>query len=286
MKILLFPGQGTQKPNMHEMLLSAFPDMKWLYDTAQKVLGYDLRELTEENLTHTLFAQPAIMACSLLSFFTKKNLGHIAFKSFGVAGHSLGEYSAMVASEMLSAEDGFRVINYRAQAMEKCASRVGGVMVAVLKLKSEIIEFVVDKIEEGFVAVANYNSPLQTVIAGEKKAVDVACEKLKALGGRIVPLKTEGAFHTKLMQPAADEFAEAIKDISFEPPICPFYSNVTGGRLIDFSNFKELMSRHIVSPVRFLDEIQLWKAKDVTEFEECEPGKILTGLVGKVIEIS
>jgi [acyl-carrier-protein] S-malonyltransferase len=288
MKVFLFPGQGTQKAGMHTLLLNAFSDLSYVYDTAEQILGYDLRELTDEDLAHTKYAQPAIMACSLVSFFSKVNMGSVSFREYCVAGHSLGEFPAMVAAEILSIEDGFRVIKARAEAMEKCAAAAKGSMAAILKLTPDVIENVCENLQNQgkFVAVANYNSPLQTVISGEEESVKLAGEELKNLGGRVMPLKTAGAFHTKLMQPAAEEFAKALENIKFSEPSCAFYSNVTGGLLQDFSDFKHLATKHIVSPVRFTDEIYAMEKNGAEDFIELDPGRVLTGLVEKTITIN
>jgi [acyl-carrier-protein] S-malonyltransferase len=288
MKVFLFPGQGTQKAGMHRLLLATFPDLSYVYDIAEQILGYDLRELTDEDLAHTKYAQPAIMACSLVSFFSKRNMGSISFKDFCVAGHSLGEFPAMVAAEILTLEDGFRVIKARAEAMEKCAAAVKGSMAAILKLTPDVIENVCEKFQKQghFVAVANYNSPLQTVISGEEESVKLACEEFKTMGGRAMPLKTAGAFHTKLMQPAAEEFAKAIEKIEFSEPICAFYSNVTGSEVTHFSDFKPLSVKHIVSPVRFTNEIYAMEKIGADNFIELDPGRVLTGLIEKTINIA
>ncbi|MDR0918948.1 MAG: ACP S-malonyltransferase [Oscillospiraceae bacterium] len=278
MKIFLFPGQGTQKAGMERLLLAAYPDLAYIYNIGSEILGYDLRGLTDEDLTHTKYAQPAIFACSVTSFKSREAMGDIAFKPFAVAGHSLGEFSAMVASEVLTLEDGFKVIKARAEAMEKCAEQTKGAMVAVLKLPVETIETVCNE-TEGFVTIANYNSDNQTVIAGEVAAVNLASEKLKELKGRCVPLKTAGAFHTKLMQPAADEYLTKIDNITFNNPTCEFYSNVTGKKLSDFTDFKALTAKHIVSPVRFAQEVKAFKKDGCDEFFECEPSGVLTKLI-------
>lgn len=284
MTTFLFSGQGSQYPGMGKELLEANPEFEYIFEKAQKILGYDLKKVmfegTEEELSQTCNSQPAIMAMSLLCFeVAKKN--NIEFNA--VAGHSLGEYAAMVASGMLSLEDGFKVIKARAAAMDKAGKETEGAMYAILKLTAEEIEKVCEE-TEGYVVPVNYNSPAQTVIAGEKEACEKAVAKFTEMKARAAQLKVSAAFHSKLMQGASEEFYEAIKDIKFNAPTVTFYSNVLGGELTDFSDMPTLLAKHMVSPVRFTSELDAMTKAGVDKFIELGPNKVLTGLVKKTIK--
>ena len=284
MTISLFSGQGSQYTGMGMDLLNADPSLGFIYDTASDILGFDLKnviaESDAETLSRTIYAQPAIMATSLVCLEAAKKRG---FEFGGVAGHSLGEYAAMVASGMLSLEDGFRVIKARAAAMDKAAKNAEGAMCAILKLSAEDVEKLCEEID-GYVVPANYNSTIQTVIAGEKAAVAAAAEAAAAKRARAVPLAVASAFHTKLMQPAADEFYEAVKDVKFNEPAVKFYSNVLGTKLTDFSDMPALLAKHIVSPVRFTSELAEMQADGFDNFVEFGPKNVLTGLVKKTLK--
>lgn len=280
---ILFAGQGSQYEGMGSELLSLFPNLNYIYECASDVLGFDLKStcFTEsaEELAKTEIAQPAIMATSLLAFEAVKTLGIVPS---AVAGHSLGEYAAMVASEMLSLEDGFRVIKARAAAMGECAKGQDGKMCAVLGLTADEITTVCESVD-GYVVPVNYNSPAQTVIAGERAAVETAMAKFAEMGKKAVPLAVSAAFHSKLMQSGADNFYEAIKNITFEAPVVPFFSNVYGKELTDFSDMPSYLKAHLVSPVKFVDELNAIKESGISNFIECGPNKVLTGLVKKTL---
>ena len=284
MTISLFSGQGSQYVGMAKDLVQADSSLESIYNTASEVLGFDLKEIIfnsdEETLSKTIYAQPAIMATSLCCLEAAKKRG---FTYDAVAGHSLGEYAAMVASGMLSLEDGFKVIKARSEAMEKAASASDGAMCAILKLAPEEIERICSE-TEGYVVPANYNSKIQTVIAGDKTAVEKAAEACKALKARAVPLAVASAFHTEIMRPAADEFFEAVKDVKFNAPNVAFYSNVLGTELKDFSDMPALLAKHIVSPVRFTSELENMLASGIDTFIEFGPKSVLTGLVKKTLK--
>lgn len=251
MTISLFVGQGSQVQGMGKDIFDAFPKMADLYDTASDILGKDMKQICFESpveeLSRTVNAQPAIMLTSLVCLNAAVEKG---YTFDGVAGHSLGEYAALVSSGMVSAEDGFRLIKARSEAMEAAATEHKGAMAAVMKLAPEKIEEICAN-ASNYVTAVNYNSPQQTVIAGTPEGIAEVSEIFAELKARVVPLKVAGAFHSKLMQSAADKFYEAAKTITFNAPQVKYYSNVTGGELTDFSDMPTLLAKHIVSPVRF-----------------------------------
>ena len=191
------------------------------------------------------------MAMELMCFEAAKEKG-LVFDA--VAGHSLGEYAALAASGIVSLEDGFRIIKARAEAFDRVASSADGKMAAILKLTADQVREVCESVD-GYVVPVNYNSPAQTVIAGETAAVEAACEKFSAMKARVAPLNTESAFHSEIMKPASEEFYEKIKDIKFNAPSVKFFSNLTGSELTDFSDMPSILAKHVVSPVRFTDEL-------------------------------
>ena len=284
MTISLFSGQGSQYTGMGMDILNADSSLGFIYECASDILGFDLKKIIAESdaseLSRTIYAQPAIMATSLICLEAAKKRG---FEYGGAAGHSLGEYAAMVASGMLSLEDGFRVIKARAAAMDKAAQNSEGAMCAILKLSAEDVEKLCEE-TEGYVVPANYNSTIQTVIAGEKAAVAAAAEAAAAKRARAVPLAVASAFHTKIMQPAADEFYETVKNVKFNAPSVKFYSNVLGAELTDFSDMPALLAKHIVSPVRFTSELEAMQADGFDNFVEFGPKNVLTGLVKKTLK--
>lgn len=279
----LFSGQGSQYVGMAKELLEMFPELNYIFDTASEILGFSLKEkcfeAEESELAKTEFAQPAIMATSLVAFEAVKKLG---VEPSMVAGHSLGEYAAMVASGMISLEDGFRIIKERASAMGKCAENQDGAMAAIIGLSAEEIEKAIEPID-GYVVAVNYNSPAQTVIAGETEAINKAVEIFTEMGKKAVKLAVSAAFHSKMMQPAADEFTKAIEGFNFNEPKIPFYANVYGRELTDFSDMKGYLGTHLVSPVKFVDELNAIKEAGAVRFIECGPNKVLTGLVKKTL---
>lgn len=282
----LFSGQGSQAPGMGGELLERFPSLKSIFDIGSEVLGYDLLDLClnadAETLGKTRHSQPAIFAVSLLCLEAVKAQGITPDMT---AGHSLGEYAAMVAAGILTVEDGFFVIKERALAMEKCAEAQEGAMCAVLGLSADEIARVCSEID-GYVIPVNYNSPAQTVIAGDTPAVEAAMAVFTEMGKRVMRLGVSAAFHSKQMQPAADEFKAAIKDVKFSKPQIPFYSNLTGEIITDaqLSDMASYLACHIVSPVRFTNELEAMQKSGAERFIECGPGKVLTGLVKKTLE--
>lgn len=281
MNAFLFAGQGSQYVGMGKALLEANPEFSYLYDTASEVLGKDMKDICFnselEELSKTVNSQPAIMLTSLLCFEVAKKNG-ITFD--GVAGHSLGEYASMVASGMLSLEDGFKVIKARAEAMDKAK---GGLMYAILKASVEDITKVCQD-TEGYVVPVNYNSPVQTVIAGENDAVLKAVDTLTSMKARCVKLNVSSAFHSDIMKPCAEEFYNSIKDVEFKNPTIKFYSNVLGKELTDFSDMPSLLKQHMISAVHFTDELNCMANDGFDIFIELGPNKVLTGLVKKTLK--
>lgn len=284
MTISLFSGQGSQYPGMGKDILESMPDFSEIFETGSEILGRDLRAICFESdsaeLARTINSQPAIMAVSILCLRAAIAKG---YKFDGVAGHSLGEYAAMYASEMISLEDAFRLIKARSEAMEEAAAQAKGTMAAVMKISPQQVEDVCAQAKE-YAAAVNYNSPVQTVVAGTPEGINEVSEIFAGMKARVVPLNVAGAFHSKLMQPAADKFYETAKKIEFKPPKVKYYSNVTGGELTDFSDIASLLAKHIVSPVRFTSELSAMQKDGADKFVEFGPGKTLTGLVRKTLK--
>ena len=281
--VFLFSGQGSQYVGMGKDLADKFASAKAVFDEASGVLGFDLLEkcvsADAAELSRTEISQPAIMAVSLAAFAAVSEKGAV---SCAMAGHSLGEYAALVASGMLGIADGFRLIKARAAAMQKASENSSGAMYAVLGKDIGQIRTVCEQ-TEGYVVPVNYNSSAQTVIAGETEAAEAAAAKFAELGIRCKKLNVSSAFHSKLMQPAADEFYGAIKDIAFNKPTVPVYSNISGGILDDFSDIPSRLAAHMVSPVRFTDELFAMQKAGIDTYIELGPGKVLTGLVKKTL---
>ena len=285
----LFSGQGSQYAGMAKEFYDNFESARRVFAIADEALGYKLEDIVfsedASELNKTVHSQPAIMACSLCAF---EALGEKGVAFDGAAGHSLGEYAAMAAAGMLSYEDAFKLIKIRAEAMQKCAETSGGVMYAIVGASPAEVEEACTK-TEGYVVPVNYNSPVQTVIAGEAAAAEAAAELIKQTSTakrlKVVQLKVAAAFHSEMMRPAAEEFLARTEGFTFAEPKCEFYSNVTGG-LLDFANtdIREALAKHIVSPVRFTDELAAMQAAGFGRFIECGPGKVLTGLVKKTLE--
>ncbi|WP_294488543.1 ACP S-malonyltransferase [uncultured Ruminococcus sp.] len=282
--MFLFSGQGSQYVGMAKELCDKYPAAKAVFDKASEVLGYDIAAIAfdgpEEELNKTINSQPAIMACSLAAFEAAKAEG-IEFD--GVAGHSLGEYAAMVAAGVVTIEDGFKLIKARASAMQKAAESAEGSMYAIIGLDASEVEKVCEEVE-GYVVPVNYNSSAQTVIAGDTAACEAAAAKFTEMKKRAVKLNVASAFHSKLMQPAADEFIDAAKEIDFKAAEKDFYSNVLGEKLTDFTNMPEMLAKHIVSPVKFTSELAEMEKAGYENFIELGPNKVLTGLVKKTLK--
>ena len=281
MKAYVFPGQGAQFPGMGKDLYESNAIARELMDKANEVLGFQLTDImfsgTTEELQQTKVTQPAVFVYSVAQALSQGEV----FKPDMVAGHSLGEFSALVASGCLRFEDGLRLVYARAMAMQACCDAVAGTMAAIIKLDDNTIERICEE-TEGLVVAANYNCPGQVVISGEKEAVMAACEKMKGAGAkRALPLQVGGAFHSPLMEPARKKLAEAIEATTFHTPICPIYQNVDARPHTDTDEIKQNLLLQLTSPVRWTDSVQQMKADGMTEFEECGPGQVLTGLINK-----
>jgi len=282
MKAYIFPGQGAQFAGMGKELFEKYPLAKEMFFSADKILGFNLSEImftgSEEDLRQTKVTQPAIF---LHSVITAGILGK-DFKPGMVAGHSLGEFSALVANHTLSFEDGLRLVFARAMAMQKACEAEPSTMAAILGLDDKIVEDVLKSIEE-IVVPANYNSPGQLVISGSVKGIEIACEKLKEAGARrALPLKVGGAFHSPLMEPARIELAAAIQSTTFNKPVCPIYQNVNALAISDPIEIKANLVSQLTSPVRWAQTVQNMISDGANSFIEVGPGIVLQGLVKKI----
>lgn len=286
--IALFSGQGSQYAGMAKEFYDEFESARNVFKIADEALGYRLEDIVfsedPTELNKTVHSQPAIMACSLCAFEALKEKG-VEFE--GVAGHSLGEYAAMAASGMVSYEDAFRLIAIRAKAMQKAAENSDGSMYAIIGPSAEEIEKACEQ-TEGYAVPVNYNSSVQTVIAGEESACTAVCELIQQTSSakrvKCVKLNVVSAFHSKMMQPAADEFFAKTDGFTFAAPKMKFFSNVLGTELTDFSDMRCLLAKHIVSPVKFTAELAEIEAQGFDRFIEAGPGKVLTGLVKKTLK--
>ncbi|HSG68213.1 MAG TPA: ACP S-malonyltransferase [Bacteroidales bacterium] len=282
MKAYVFPGQGAQYPGMGKDLYDKSALAKELFEKANNILKFRITDLmfegTDEDLRQTKVTQPAIF---LHSVILSRVLG-ADFKPDMVAGHSLGEFSALVANKTLSFEDGLKLVSKRAMAMQKACELEPSTMAAVLGMEDKDVEKILKNIRD-IVVPANYNSPGQLVISGSISGVEAACKKLEEAGAkRVVPLKVGGAFHSPLMEPAAKELAEAINATKFNKGICPIYQNVTGQSVTDTEIIKKNLIAQLTSPVRWTQISRNMIADGATEVIEVGPGNVLQGLVKKV----
>ncbi len=279
-KAFVFPGQGAQFVGMGKDLYENSPEAKELFEKANEILGFRITDLmfngTDEDLKQTKVTQPAIFLHSVILAKSQNE------KPDMVAGHSLGEFSALVANGALSFEDGLRLVHARALAMQKACEATPSTMAAILGLPDETVEGVLADIDEVVVA-ANYNSPGQIVISGSMEGIAVACEKLKAAGAkRALPLKVGGAFHSPLMEPARQELADAIKNTRFSTPSCPVYQNVNAKPVSDPEEIKQNLIDQLTASVRWTQTVQNMLADGASSFLEIGPGSVLQGLIKKV----
>ena len=282
MKAYIFPGQGSQFTGMCQDLFLKYDTIKPLFIKAEEILEFDISKImfegSKEELTQTKVTQPAIFIHSMAIL---KILGE-SFKPDLVAGHSLGEFSALVASGVINYEDGLKLVSIRAKAMQKSCEKTNGTMAAILALDDNIIEQTCKEIE-GVVVAANYNCPGQVVISGELNAVKLACEKLSNAGARrALLLPVGGAFHSELMIDAKKELSLAIEKASFNEPICPIYQNVNAKAETSVEKIKENLISQLTSPVKWNQSIDHMIKNGTTQFIEIGPGKVLQGLVKKI----
>ena len=282
MTAYIFPGQGAQFSGMGQDLYEASSTSKALFEQANNILGFSLTEVmfsgSAEDLKETKVTQPSIFMHSVA---LAKALGK-DFKPDMVAGHSLGEFSALVANKTLDFEDGLRLVSQRAQAMQKACEIKESTMAAVLGLEDNVVESVCAQVE-GIVVAANYNCPGQLVISGEVQAINKACEALKEKGARrALVLPVGGAFHSPLMEPAREELAAAIENTIFKKPICPIYQNVIAKSVIDESEIKKNLISQLTSPVRWTQSVEQMIHDGAERFIEVGPGKVLQGLIKKI----
>ena len=284
MKAYIFPGQGSQFPGMAKELYDTDSRAREMFDRANEILGFNITDImfngTAEELKQTKVTQPAVFLHSVISVLC---LGE-EFQPDMVAGHSLGEFSALVAAGALCFEDGLRLVYARAMAMQACCEKVPGSMAAIINLPDETIEQLCSEIE-GVVVPVNYNSPGQVVISGEEGAVKEACKRLKEAGAkRALQLPVGGAYHSPLMEPARVELAAAIEKAEFHTPRCPIYQNVDAKPYTDPMQIKANLLEQLTSAVRWTQTVLNMKADGMEEFVECGPGQVLTGLIGRILK--
>jgi len=282
MKAFIFPGQGAQFTGMGAALYASNEKAKLLFEAANKILGFQITQImfhgAADELKQTKVTQPAVFIHSVLVALSQDQQ-----KPEMVAGHSLGEFSSLVANGALSFEDGLKLVSKRAMAMQQACEKNPSTMAAILGLDDNIVEEICASIKDEIVVPANYNCPGQLVISGSLKGIDIACEKMKAAGAkRAVPLQVGGAFHSPLMAPAKEKLASAIEATHFETPFCPVYQNVNALPSRDVASIKKNLIDQLTAPVRWTQSVQHMVKDGGTLFVECGPGKVLQGLVKKI----
>ena len=278
----VFPGQGSQFPGMGKELYENNPIAKELFEKANTILGFRISDImfngTADELKQTKVTQPAIFLHSVILFLTTENL-----KPDMVAGHSLGEFSALVANKAMAFEDALKLVSMRANAMQKACEINPSTMAAVLNLEDAKVEEICASITDEVVVAANYNCPGQLVISGSMKGIEIACEKMKEAGAkRALVLPVGGAFHSPLMEPAKQELQAAIEQTSFSTPICPVYQNVNAQAVTDPNEIKANLIAQLTAPVRWTQSVLQMQADGANHFTEVGPGSVLQGLVKKI----
>ena len=282
MKAYVFPGQGAQFTGMAKDIYDSNPGAKKILDDANAILGFDILKImfsgTADELKQTRVTQPAIFLHSVALALSSDS-----FSPNMVAGHSLGEFSALVANKALAFQDGLKLVYQRAMAMQRACEINPSTMAAILGLDDQKVEEICASIKDEIVVAANYNCPGQLVISGSIKGIEVACEKMKAAGAkRALPLQVGGAFHSPLMEPAKEELAKAIDATNFSQPVCPVYQNVNASPSTSVNEIKKNLIAQLTAPVRWTQSVQRMTADGAKQYIECGPGKVLQGLVKKI----
>lgn len=283
MKAYVFPGQGSQAEGMGKALYESSPIAQALFEQANELLGWRITDVmfegTKEDLTQTKVTQPAVF----LESFVRAKMAGAAFEPSAVAGHSLGEFTALAAAGALTFEDALLLVSQRAFAMQKACEMAEGTMAAVLGMEDALVEKICQGISGEIVVAANYNSPGQLVISGSKKGIELATEQLTAAGAkRVVALAVGGAFHSPLMQPAQDELEKAIKATTFETPICPVYQNVHAQPVTDPEAIRQNLIAQLPAPVRWTQTIENMAANGITSIVEVGASAVLRGMIRKI----